>query len=284
MSLAVGTPFAGARQGPRPAGWWSVLGAFLRRDLAVAVSYRLSFVLGFGQSILSLVMLYFLGRLVGPRLGTVTTHGTYFDFAVIGSTLLAVFSSSLVAVSQRLRTDQATGTLEVLFTMPYRPSLMVLCSAAYQTLYAAAGALVTAVIAVGLGLRLRVSGASALVAVAGFLLALSFFVALGVALAAYVLIFKRGETVTSIAMAAISVLGGVYYPVSLLPGGLRAVADVLPFTWVVTVLRQSLLAADVPIGRLGLLAATDLVTVPLALALFGAALRHAQRRGSLGQY
>lgn len=283
MSLATATPL-GTGAGRRAAPWWSVLGAFLRRDLAVAVSYRLAFVLGLGQSILSLVVLYFLGRLVGPRIGVAATHGTYFDFAVIGSTLLAVFSASLVSVSQRLRTDQATGTLEVLFTMPYRPSQTVLCSAAYQTVYAAASAVVTLAVAVALGLRFDVSGWSALVAVAGFACALAFFVALGVVLAAYVMVFKRGETLTSIALAGISVLGGVYYPVSLLPGALRTLADALPFTWVVTVLRQSLLDGGAPVGRLGMLAGADLVAVPVALAVFAAALRHAQRRGSLGQY
>jgi len=187
-------------------------------------------------------------------------------------------------MAQRLRTDQSTGTLEVLFTMPYRPSLTVLASSAYQVVYSAVTGLITLAIAVGLGLRFHLSALGGVVALVGFALSLVLFVAVGVVLAAYVLVFKRGETLTGLATTAISVIGGVYYPVSLLPHALKIVADVLPFTWVVSVLRQSLLYGQVPAARLLELVASDVIAVPVALGLFAAALRHAQRRGSLGQY
>jgi len=268
----------------RTARWWSVAAAFIRRDAATAFSYRMPFVIGLVQSFFSLGFLYFLGRLIGPRISTVATRGSYFEFAVVGSVLLVVLSSTLVSMAQRLRSDQSTGTLEVLFTMPYRPSLTVLASSAYQVLYATATAVVTLAIAVGLGLRFHISPLGGLVAVGCFVFATGLFVALGVAFAAYVLVFKRGETLTSLAMTGVSLIGGVYYPLSLLPHALRVFAEVVPFTWVVGVLRQSLLYGQVPAFRLLELAASDAVAVPVALALFAAALRHAQRRGTLGQY
>lgn len=279
-----GSALALARPPIRPARWWTVLGAFMRRDAQIALSYRLPFAMGLVQSTITLAFLFFLGRLVGPRLATLSARGSYFDFAVIGTLLLTVFSSTLVSMSQRLRADQSTGTLEVLFTMPLRPAWSVVASAAYQTAYAAAGALITLAIAVGLGLRFHVSIWSALVALATLLCSLVFFVALGVVLAAYVVVFKRGETLTGLAMTGLSVIGGVYYPVSLLPHGLRVLAEVLPFTWMLAVLRQGLLGAEAPVARLGQLVVTDVVAVPVALALFGAAVRSAQRRGTLGQY
>lgn len=275
---------AQARPPARNARWWTILGAFVRRDAQIALSYRLPFAMGLVQSTITLAFLFFLSRLVGPRLATLSARGSYFDFAVIGTLLLTVFSTTLVSMSQRLRADQSTGTLEVLFTMPLRPALSVVASAAYQTAYAAAGAVVTLAIAVGLGLRFHVSAWSALVALATLACSLVFFVSLGVVLAAYVVVFKKGETLTGLAMTALSVVGGVYYPVSLLPHGLRVLADLIPFTWMLAVLRQGLLGAEAPVGRLGQLALTDVVAIPVALALFGAALRSAQRRGTLGQY
>ncbi|HAM03119.1 MAG TPA: hypothetical protein DCQ30_12975 [Acidimicrobiaceae bacterium] len=286
MTTTVGTvaPFGSAGALWRSTRWWSVAGAFLRRDTAIALSYRMPFVIGLVQSFLSLGFLLFLGRLVGPRLSSSATGGSYFDFAVVGSTLLVMVSTTLVSMAQRLRTDQSTGTLEVLFTMPCRPSLTVLASSTYQVLYSALTGLVTLAIATGLGLRFHLSALGAVVALVSFLLALVLFVAAGVVLAAYVLVFKRGETLTSLVMTGISVIGGVYYPVALLPHALRTVADILPFTWVVSMLRQSLLYGQVPAGRLLQLVACDAVAVPVALALFTASLRHAQRRGTLGQY
>jgi ABC-2 type transport system permease protein len=287
VSAAVPVPLAHrgvAGPGPRPAAWWTVMGAFVRRDAAIAFSYRMPFVVGLVQSFLSLGFLLFMSRLVGPRLSTAATGGSYFDYAVVGSTLLVVLSTTLVSMAQRLRTDQSTGTLEVLFTLPPAPALTVLASSSYQVVYSAGAGLVTLAIAVGLGLRFHLSVLGALVALVCFALALVLFVALGVVLAAYVLVFKRGETLTGLAVTALSVVGGVYYPVSLLPHLLRVLAEILPFTWAVGMLRQSLLYGQVPGVRLLELLACSAVTLPLALGLFGAALRHAQRKGSLGQY
>ncbi len=277
-------PLADVPAARRSARWWAVVGAFVRRDAAIALSYRMPFVIGLVQAFFSLGFLYFLGRLIGPRISSVATRGSYFDFAVVGSTLLVVLSSTLVSMAQRLRADQSTGTLEVLFTMPYRPSLTVLASAGYQVLYSTASAVLTLAIAAGLGLRFDVSPLGALVATACFVSSVVLFAAVGVAFAAYVLVFKRGETLTGLAMTGVSLIGGVYYPLSLLPHGLRVLAEVLPFTWVVAVARQSLIYGQVPAFRLLELAASDAVALPLALALFAVALRHAQRRGTLGQY
>jgi ABC-2 type transport system permease protein len=264
--------------------WWSVMGAYMRRDWSISLSYRLPFAIGLVQSFLNLGFLLFLSRLVGPRVSLASTGVSYFDYAVVGSTLLVVLSTTLVSMAQRLRADQSTGTLEVLFTMPCRPSLTVLASSTYQVTYAAVTGLIALAIAAGLGLRFHISVLGGLVAFTAFGLALGLFVAVGVVMAAYVLVFKRGETLTGLAMTAVSVVGGVYYPVALLPHGLRVLADVLPFTWVVSVLRQSLLLGQVPGGRILELLASDVVAFPLALMLFALALRHAKRRGTLAQY
>jgi hypothetical protein len=62
------------------------------------------------------------------------------------------------------------------------------------------------------------------------------------------------------------------------------VADILPFTWALTVLRHGLLDGAVSLIRLAQVTGSALVALPLAAAVFSAAVRHAKRRGSLGQY
>lgn len=283
--VAVEPILLGVRPGnDRRTPWWGIVGAFLRRDTAISLSYRVPFFMGVVQSTLNLGFLFFLSRLVGPRIAVTATHGSYFDFAVVGSTLLILFNTTLVSMAQRLRTDQSTGTLEVLLTMPSRPAMVVLGSAAYQVLYSTVTAAVTLAVAFGFGLRFHASAAGAVVGIASLVCSMALFMAVGVAFAAYVLVFKRGDALAGLAMAGLTVVGGVYYPLALLPHVLRVLADVVPFTWVVAVVRESLLQGEVPVGRLGELAVSAVVALPVAMALFSAALRHAQRRGSLGQY
>ena len=241
--------------------------------------------MGIGQSLLSLPFLYFLSRLVGSHVALSATHGSYFSFAVLGTTLLVVFNLTLVSISQRMRTDQTAGTLEILFAMPLRPFAVVLSSAVYQVLYGLASAAVSLLLAVALGMRFHVTAASTAVAVVGLIASVFLFAAVGVAFGAYVLVFKRGETLTSLVVSALTILGGVYYPVSLLrPAALRYVAEALPFTWAVAVMRDSLLDGQLPWLRLAQVVGSAVLALCISAWLFARALNHARRSGMLGQY
>ncbi|HUC36561.1 MAG TPA: ABC transporter permease [Acidimicrobiales bacterium] len=263
-----------------------VLAAFVRRDWGIAWSYRFPFVLGLGQGFATVGFLYFLSRLVGGRIVSSSggLHGGYFAFSVLGTMLLGFFSVTLTAFAQRLRADQTAGTLEVLFTMPPRPALSVLGSASYQLLYSTIANLVSLLLAVAVGLRFSAAAPGALLAIADIGVSFALFSAVGIAFAAFVMVFKRGETLTAIGTSALVLVGGVYYPVSLMPHALRLVAEILPFTWALEILRSSLLSSSLPLARFGELCGATILAIPVALWLFSAALDRARRTGTLGQY
>lgn len=283
MTVAVANPPLHERSMPHPG---AVAMAFLRRDWAISWSYRLPFALGLLQTVLTLGFLYFLSRLVGPRIAVTdgALRGGYFAYVVLGTTLLSLFSVNLTAFAQRLRTDQTTGTLEVLFTMPPRASLVVLGSAAYQVTYALAVGAMTIGLAAGFGMRLHVSTASVGVALATLVASLVLFAATGVAFAGFVVVFKRAETITAFASSALSLLAGVYYPIRLMPHPLRVLAELLPFTWALEAVRGALLGAELPLARLGELSLAAVLLLIVALWLFSVALDRARRSGTLGQY
>ena len=260
--------------------------AFVRRDWAIALSYRLPFYLSVVQSVLTLGFLYFLGKLVGHRISVTAQglHGGYFAYAVLGTTMLAMFTVILTTVASRLRTDQTTGTLEVLFTLPPRAEVTVMAGAAYQVVFSLVSGLLTVLLAVTFGMRFDASPAGAVVAALALAGALVLFGATGVLLSAFVLVFKRGETLTALGAAGLSLLGGVYFPVRLLPSGLRTVADLVPFTWALDAVRRALLGHEAPLALTGGIWLAAACLAPVSLRVFRAALRRARRQGTLGQY
>lgn len=264
----------------------AVIGAFVRRDWAMARSYRLPFVLGLIQSVVSVGFLLFLSHLVGPRIDHVAgpVAGGYFAYAVVGTVALSMVTATMTSVAHRLRTDQTTGTLEVLLTTPTNPVVVVVASAAYPTLYAAVLAIVQVAVAATLGFRVDLGAAPLGAMVAVGVVSLLLGTAGGLVLAAFVVVFKRGETATALAGSALSLVGGVYYPVRELPGPLRSLADVLPFTWALRVVRDALLRHQAVWGEVGWLALVALVAVPAAVGCLQLALRQARRRGTLAQY
>jgi ABC-2 type transport system permease protein len=269
----------------KPAHPVLLLQAFLKRDWFLALSYRLPFIVDLFQSVLSVTFLFFLARVVGHKIATSSgLQVPYFGFAVIGTLMIGILTVSLASFSKRIRIDQMTGTLEVLFSMPVRPWLVVMASATYQVVYALITSGITLALAFWFGMRFHVTAMSAVVAVVDFIAALVVFGCLGMGLAAFVMVFKRGETVTALLVGALGLVGGVLYPVSSLSTPLRHLADVIPFTWALNAMRDALLGGHADYYQLTKVGVAALVLCPLSLWVFNVALNHAKKLGAVGQY
>ena len=264
----------------------AVLLAFVRRDWAITRSYRVPLAMSLVTAVTSVGFVYFLGRLVGGKVHMAGSgiSGGYFAFAIVGTTLFSIFSVSLTSFAQRIRSDMTTGTLEVLFTMPVRPALTAIGSASYQLVFSFAMNAFTVVLAVVLGMRFSAGPDGAVLGLAALAVSLAMFCGVGILFAAFVIVFKRGETVAALGTSALMLVGGVYYSIALMPHPLRDLADILPFTWALEILRGCLLSHVEMWARFGELCAAAGVVLALAAVVFSAALDRARRTGTLGQY
>ena len=261
--------------------------ATVRRDWAIAVSYRLPFALDLVQTLAGMVLFYFIGTLVDSHTASTTPglEAGYFSFVIIGMVMVDMVSTSLTAFSDRLRADQTTGTFETLLTTPTPPWLVALTGASYQLLYASTKAIVSLVIAaLFFGLQIDAGLDTLPAALLGFAAAILLFSSLGVAFAAYTVVFKRGSSLIGLATTGLALLGGVYFPLSVLPAPLRAVGALLPFTWAVDVVREALLHGRVAWGQLLVLVVVAIVLAPLSCRLFDAAVNRARRAGTLTHF
>jgi ABC-2 type transport system permease protein len=263
-----------------------VLGAFLRRDWRIALSYRLPFVLDAAAVALQLFIAYFIGRTVsvsadaGPGLDQ-----GYFAFAAVGVAVLGVLQVGLVSFGLKLRDEQASGTLEALLAAPLPAGAVVLAGGAYEVAREAVIALTTfAVAVVLLGVDLHAGAGDVLLAALAFALELALVVAIGVLVAAFALVFKQAASAAAGVSGFVAASSGVWFPVGSLPAPLDAIAGALPTTWGLDVVRDALLGGDPSAAQAAGLAIAAVAGLPLALAVLGLALRRARRDGSLGQY
>jgi ABC-2 type transport system permease protein len=261
--------------------------ACVRRDWRIALSYRLAYAIELVSMVFTLVLFYYLARIVDsstlPSLKGLDRG--YFAFVAVGLALTRILYAGLSAFANQLREEQTTGTFETLMATPASPSALILGSGAYDLIRGTAfGVVIIGAAAAFFHLRIDVSVDSALVVTAALLACLFLFAAIGVALAAFTVVFKQTTAVLALATSGIALIGGVYFPIEILPGALRSLAELLPFTWGLEVLRAALLAGHFELGRLGLLIAFDVVALPCSLVVFNVALRRARRTGSLAQY
>ena len=113
---------------------------------------------------------------------------------------------------------------------------------------------------------------------------LGLFASLGVAVAAFTVVFKRTTALLGMVVTCLALLGGVYFPIEVFPEPLERLANAIPFTWGVDVLRASLLGGDVDPAQLAGLFGSAALLLPLALVGFSAAVRRARQTGTLAQY
>jgi len=262
--------------------------AFLRRDLRVETSYRLAFLLQFLGVFFSVAVFYFVARLLGEAASRYLEPygGDYFSFVLIGIAFSGYLGVGLSSFSNSLRQAQTTGTLEAMLVTPISLSAIVLASSLWSYLMTTVRVLVY--LAVGtllLGVDLR--GGNYPVALLILVLTVISFSSLGVLAASFVMIAKRGDPVTWVFNALSSLLGGVYYPIAILPDWLRPVSWLLPVTYALHSMRLALLqGASLRTLLLDVLALLlfSLLLLPLALFAFRYAVRRARIDGSLTHY
>lgn len=261
----------------------AVFRALAARDLLVQRSYRLSLAFDVFWGVVNVVLYYFISRVVGTDPGAdLGSARTYFEFALAGILMALVIGSATSDVASRVREEELTGTLEALCAQPVGSRTLVLGWSAFPLVYALGRAAVYLALAV---LVLDVSAAKAdWAGVVVILVAAALaFLPLGVLAAAATVAFKRGETIVGLGVFAMTLLGGAYFPLSVLPGWLEWVGRVMPTRFAFDGLRGALYGGDWTGSALAL-AAVAVVAVPAALWVFARALERARRDGSLAQY
>jgi ABC-2 type transport system permease protein len=216
----------------------------------------------------------------------VGTPDEYFAYVAVGLILFGLVTATLATPVATLRAELQAATFERLAVSPFGPVASTASLLLFPvTVAGAVGLLALAFAALAFGVDLRWSTAALAPPLA--LLAALAFAPFGVAMAAAVVLFKQTNAGATFAIAAMTLVAGVYFPVELLPAGLRWAANSQPFTPAVELLRHVLVGTPLREGpgwELLRLAGFALCGGPVALGVLRAAVEASLRRGTLTEY
>jgi ABC-2 type transport system permease protein len=264
------------------------LALLFRRDLAVARSYRAAFLIEIFQALFGSAGFYFLSRFVqSPTLERSLPPGTtYFSFALVGIAFFDYLSVGLSTFDASLQEARQNGTLEnLLVTQTSLPVIL-----AGSSLYPFVLMSLRTAIYIGWGAVLfgfPLQGANWLGALLVLGASVLAFSGLGILSASYLLIFKRGNPVNWAILGLSTVVGGMMYPISVLPAWLQYVARLIPVTYSLEGMRAAILGHAStrellpPIAVLLLFAA---LLLPASFAIFSWALRRTKITGTLTHF
>lgn len=261
--------------------------AFLRRDWHLQLSYRFSFILQFFGVFFSVFVFYFLSLLVGDSAAPYLDAygGDYFAFVLIGLAFSGYFGVGLRSFANNLREAQTTGTLEAMLLTPTRLSTIILSSGIYDYGYVTLQVIAYLVLgALIFGVELNGNLPAALLILALTIVAMT---SLGIVAASFIMVLKRGDPVTWVFNSVSLLLGGVYYPVEILPSWLQTLSRLLPITYALQAMRQALLnnaSFQQLWPDIAALIIFCVALVPLSLLSFRLAVQRAKADGSLAHY
>ena len=261
-------------------------GSFLR-DARVQLGYPGALLMGALAALFSPLLFYFLAQFVGNGVQSELGRygGSYFAFVLVGLVVTTFLTVTVSTFGRALRQQQLLGVLEALVQTPARTGSILLGSTLWPYLWALVQAVVLVLIAaLFMGVDLDVNVLSTLVAA---LFVLASLAAIGLLISAVVLSTKRGDAATLAVSTGAMLLGGLYYPISVLPQPLESIAEALPIWHGTEALRLALLRGEGLDGiaaDLWPVALFTVIALPLSLWLVERAVRHCCRLGTLGQH
>lgn len=263
--------------------WTDAAWGVIRRDATIFFTYRAQVASQVLSMLFQLTIFYFISRLLHAK--TFGTSESYFAFVVVGLAITQSLVTTLGLSPVQMRQELVAGTMERFMVS----SFGVRSGVVSMLLFPSLSALFTAGIMLGLaalifGLPLA---ASAPLAVPFAVLGSVAFMPFALILVAVVIAFKQATAGTQFVVSGIAIVGGLYFPSSLLPTWLRWTSDVQPFTPAADLLRHLLVNSPLQES-----AGTDLLKVlgfgvvlfPISLGLVHQAILFSQRRGTIFEY
>ncbi|HTA34562.1 MAG TPA: ABC transporter permease [Solirubrobacteraceae bacterium] len=258
--------------------------AVLRRDLHVYLSYRTRMVSQLLTTVFSITLFYYVSKLV--HISGFKTHNSYFGFVVVGIALIGVIYSCF-SLPELFRQELVAGTFDRLLLSPFGAVRSIIAMTLFPLINAFFVASLTLALACLLyGLHLHWSTVPLSVPAVG--LALLAFMPFGLLFAALTVVVKQGSIGATWVIALLTIIGGLYFPVALLPHWVQTASKLQPFTPATNVLRHLLVDSPVPGGSVASsllrMAGFAAVLLPVSLFVLSRSIRFSQRRGTIIEY
>lgn len=262
--------------------------AFLKRDFLINSSYKLSFLFDSVSIFLSVITFFFISKIFGSNVSQYLTNygGDYFPFVLIGIALYEYLSMAMNTFAQAIGQEQETGTLEAILLSPTKISTVLISGSLWNFLFTSFNIFLYLLLGV-LFFNFPTDKINIAATAIILFLTVTSFSALGIISASFILILKKGDPVNWLFSGISRFLGGVYFPIAILPLWVQKISYLLPITYSLHGIRMAILMGhsikDIWLDIFALIL-FSIISLPLSVLCFKFAIRRAKKAGSLVYY
>jgi ABC-2 type transport system permease protein len=188
--------------------------------------------------------------------------------------------------SERIRAEQVQGTLEAVLLTPTRISTILFSLTLWNLILATVDMLIYIGLAVFV-FKINFANINLLSTFVIFVLTILSFSALGIISASFIMVFKRGNPFGWVVASLEGLIGGVYFPITILPAWLQFLAKFFPITYAIRAVQLAVYkgyALSQLWKEVAFLLLFSALLLPLSLISFKYSVRKARRDGTLAQY
>ena len=252
------------------------------------VSYRLSFLLQFFGIFFSVTTFFFVSKLLGKAVNPYLTSygGDYFSYVLIGIAFSGFLGTGLGTFSSTISSAQSQGTLEAMLVTPTRLAAIVTFSSLWSFLFTAFNVFIYLLFG-ALFFNLNLSKANVLAATIILFLTIIIFSGIGIVSASFIMVLKRGDPINWLFGSFSSLLGGTYFPITVLPAWLQKASYFIPLFYALRAMRHAVLQGYtfLMLGKdITILCIFAICILPISLFCFRFAVKRAKIEGSLVTY
>jgi ABC-2 type transport system permease protein len=262
---------------------------FIKKDMAIAISYKFQFIFQFSQVFFSVAVIYFIGKMLGDtgKSSQLQAYGAdYFSFALVGLAVSSYLKAGLVTITNDIRQTMNQGVLEAMCASPTGYKWLILCTALWPFIFETIR--ITLYFLIGMIIfGMRFNGANWLCAAVTLILTIPIFLMLGMTSCSILVLVKRGDPINWIFSNASTLLAGTMFPIAVLPNWLRAIALCLPLTHSLEAMRKCLLtgaSAQQVFHHLAALLLFIVVLFPITVLVSDICMKRAKRQGAFSTH
>jgi ABC-2 type transport system permease protein len=263
--------------------WLDAMWGIVRRDAILFMSYRTQLVSQIISPLFAIAIFYYISHLLGVK--SFHSPGGYFGYVIVGLVIVEILTLSLGIMPMMVRQELVAGTIERFLVSAHGPVNGILGTMLFPLCNAFFSGVVTLLIATAVfGLPLA---ATSFLAIPVALLGVIAFMPFALLLVAVVMAFKQVAGASQFIVSGIAIIGGLYFPIALLPSWIRWASEAQPFTPATDLMRHLLVNAPLahPAGvELLKLVGFSAVLLPAGFVLLRASIRYGQRSGTVAEY
>ncbi len=231
---------------------------------------------------------FFIDKLFGLKIeGHLEEFGVnYFSYVLLSMAFFSYIGVGMGSFSGKIQAEQMQGTLEAIIVTPVKISTVLFSMSLWNLIFATLDTAIYFLLGIFL-FKINFSHINLVSTLIILFLTIASFSSLGIISAGCLMLFKRGNPISWIINNVEGLIGGVYFPVTVLPGWLQLLAKFFPITYAIRAIELAVYKGytlQQLKKEIAFLVLFPLLLVPLSLKTFKYCLKKTRKDGTLGQY